>query len=157
MDGEPLATCVENYMNLPSTQGDPAHFDGNSQGCRMVHVVLAGFSPSQHCPHVALTPTPDMTGSIKCQESKDEQPSSLFNAQDLELLERFQLAVGVDPETGFHVRNATEELVIANDTASVNQTSDDDMEEDVDCWLWCWIQSVFSLDGDDGESDGFLR
>lgn len=60
----PVENCVEKLASIPIT--DQAYIDGNSQGCRFLHTVLAQYD-NKHCAHLAFEPTLDRDGKIKCQ------------------------------------------------------------------------------------------
>lgn len=124
VDGLPQANCLEKFNNLPVLNSDRAHVDGNSKGCRELHVVMAEMDPKGHCPHIAYTPTEDPEGRIKCQESQELQPEDYFTQDDFDFFNRLQETVGVDPIRGFKLKEEYE--TEANITSDV--VPDDEAE-----------------------------
>lgn len=76
--------CVQKLAALPIAEGSDVYFDGNSQGCRIVHAVLAQVN-EKHCAHLAFEPTADTDGKIKCQESLGYLRTDFFEESDIEV------------------------------------------------------------------------
>lgn len=92
--------CINTLNTLPTTEGSDHYIDGNSQGCRALHAVLASTNPSQHCAHLSFTPLLDPNGNIKCQASKGRSPTDLFTESDFTALRHFAVKHGIDPDLG---------------------------------------------------------
>lgn len=91
--------CVNRLASLPTTRD--GRFDNDSQGCRFLHATLASANPQLHCAHVALEPTADPNGNIKCSVSDNIQVSSLFSDSDISFFNGYSSEVGIDPSLGF--------------------------------------------------------
>ena len=102
VDKEQQGNCENRLAALPTTQGDSKDIDGNSQGCRDLHAVLASINPQNHCPHISLSPLADPSGQIKCQDSSrmNIRPSDLFSEADFAAFDEFAIANGFDPQVG---------------------------------------------------------
>lgn len=95
------SSCVDRLHQLPVTEGPLAAIDGNSLGCRVVHAIFARTNPEQHCAHVALDPTPDAKGNIKCQQTEGRSVDELaFSEADWAFYEREMVKLGIDPAVG---------------------------------------------------------
>ena len=92
--------CQATLADLPITEGEQFYADGNSQGCRALHSVLATINPSSHCPHISFSPVPDPKGAIKCQESSGIKPTDLFTPTEFKAYEDFARKNGIGPEIG---------------------------------------------------------
>jgi len=92
--------CKDRLAALPKADPGTGFVDGNSMGCRALHASFA-LKNDNHCAHVALDPTPDPQGNIKCQTSTATAISDLFSNEDLEWFQAFQIEKGFDPEVGF--------------------------------------------------------
>jgi len=90
--------CVKHLALLPVLEG--SHFDGNTQGCRFLHAVLARLN-SKHCAHLAFNPVLDIDGKIKCQESIGLLRSDFFEESDIISHRVFQKNVGIEGGEGF--------------------------------------------------------
>jgi hypothetical protein len=93
------ASCEDDLALLPTIDDPGKRADGNTQGCRGIHVVFADTNP-KHCPHVSLTATPDHKGRIKCQSSANIQVDSLFTDRDVKKYQRFSRRHNIDPDLG---------------------------------------------------------
>ena len=92
LNGSPTEDeCISQLEALPLSSGTERYFDGNDQGCRYVHAVLAA-SNGAHCPHISFVPVEDATGSIKCQTSKNIAVSDLVDETSLALFRDFCLS-----------------------------------------------------------------
>ena len=92
LNGSPTEDeCISQLEALPLSSGTERYFDGNDQGCRYVHAVLAA-SNGAHCPHISFVPVEDATGSIKCQTSKNTAVSDLVDETSLALFRDFCLS-----------------------------------------------------------------
>ena len=100
-DGAAL-DCPAQLAALPNIDVD-GYFDGNSQGCRVLHNFLTRLNPQGHCAHISLTPLRDQLGLIKCQTSERLQVSDLFSAEEIVNFDEFAMRNGVDPVAGFKV------------------------------------------------------
>lgn len=102
------ADCEGALEALPVTESSSTLqvVDSNSQGCRALHAVFAATNPTQHCPHISLTPTPDPDGSIKCDTSQNIQVSDLFAENELERFRVFSEKYGLDPDIGHNYPSA---------------------------------------------------
>jgi len=92
--------CVQNLAALPITEGSHNHVDGNSQGCRFLHAMMATFNV-KHCAHLAFNPMFDTDGKIKCQESLGLLRSDLFDESDIISHMAFQKNVGIKAGSGY--------------------------------------------------------
>jgi len=90
--------CETTLAALPLTTD--GYVDGNSQGCRALHAVLATAN-LDHCAHLSFKPKEDPNGKIKCQESKGVLPQELFDSEDFASYEEFEVEVGIDPSVGY--------------------------------------------------------
>ena len=77
------------------------YFDGNSQGCRLLHSVFAQGNPEAHCAHLAINATMDPLGIFKCQNSSSTPPSDLFTDEEFKLFDEFANLYDVDPAIGY--------------------------------------------------------
>ena len=96
--------CIAGLTSLPAYQGNLSYIDGNSQGCRFLHAVLARQNPELHCAHVTLNTTdPDPSGSVKCSVSDGLLPENYFSPGELGQFADFCRSVGIDPDLGYKV------------------------------------------------------
>lgn len=79
-----MEECQSRLGSLPTAQGSESYFDGNSQGCRVLHAVFASHNPKQHCPHIGFVPQADPTGIVKCQTSQEIRVDTLFTPMEVE-------------------------------------------------------------------------
>lgn len=101
----PVENCEEKLAALPIVT-EQANIDGNSQGCRFIHAVLATFNDF-HCPHIAFEPTEDRNGEIKCQTSENIEASDFFEESEFLLYKEYQKSVGIPPGVGYVVKQAS--------------------------------------------------
>jgi len=96
-------TCETDLAALPATTDPIDNVEGNSQGCRALHAVLALSSPEQHCPHVGLAPLADPKGRFKCQNTTSSLPTELLDEEDFEAFRVYAESQGFDPEIGHRI------------------------------------------------------
>ena len=94
------ADCNERLAALPKLTQPNARFDGNTLGCRALHATFAATN-TKHCGHIAIDPTADPDGEVKCQNSAFIPIDSLFTEFDFSWFRRFQEKSGFDPNQGF--------------------------------------------------------
>ena len=91
LNGSPTEDeCISQLEALPLSSGTESYIDGNDQGCRYVHAVLAA-SNGAHCPHISFVPVEDAHYSI-CQTSKNIAVSDLVDETSLALFRDFCLS-----------------------------------------------------------------
>ena len=79
--------CKKQLKKLKLTEGKPSYVDGNTQGCRTLHSMLA-LTNSDHCPHLSFQPVEDINGKVKCQKSAKISPTNLFDVDEIAGLEK---------------------------------------------------------------------
>jgi len=95
----PISNCTDELADLEVlTEG---YFDGNSQGCRLLHSVMAQENPEVHCAHIAINATVDPFGKIKCQQSSFTPTSDLFTDEEFKLFDEFANLYDIDPAIGY--------------------------------------------------------
>lgn len=92
--------CESRLAALPATQGTLHYIDGNTQGCRFLHSVLARYNPTTHCPHLSLEPISDPNGLVKCQSSKGATPEDYFTPSDFDKYRQYCKTVNINPDIG---------------------------------------------------------
>lgn len=94
--------CEGALASLPTLEGPSNHFDGNSQGCRVLHAAFASTNPdpNQHCPHISFAKIPDARDRFKCQDTSSTPPSDLFTDNDFASYRAFSEKNGIDPAVG---------------------------------------------------------
>jgi hypothetical protein len=94
--------CKKRLERLPVLQGD-SYIDGDSQGCRVLHAVLAEGNPDLHCAHINFKDLPDPNGNIKCSVSAGIDPDDLFDEGDFGFYNDLCDSYDIDPEIGYIV------------------------------------------------------
>ena len=92
--------CVNRLSNALPVLED-GYFDGDSQGCRVLHTALAISNPDLHCPHINLKAEADSNGNTKCFESSNIDPDDLFDDDDYEIFNATCIKYGIDPDIGY--------------------------------------------------------
>jgi len=91
--------CTDKLAGLEvSTHG---YLDVDSQGCHIFHATLAEQIPVKHCAHIAINPTADPFGAVKCHASIFSQPEAFFKAEELELFDEFANLHNIDLAIGY--------------------------------------------------------
>ena len=88
------AACVAELSTRNETDGPWAHFDADTQGCRLLHAVFANEN-SDHCAHISLTPMADPNGVTKCHVSSGYSPMDMFSEDDMNQYESYAAKRGL--------------------------------------------------------------
>ena len=95
---EPPDNCMAQLTALEQVSAD-GRIDGNTEGCRMLHSVLAQ-ERNVHCPHISFEPMADVQGKIKCQTEGTLTVVDLFTQDDLDAYADYASGRGLDPDVG---------------------------------------------------------
>jgi len=96
---DPIPNCTDKIAMLPIL--NDGYVDGNSQGCRVLHTILAIGRPKTHCAHIAINPTRDPSGLFKCQTSLFMEPKDFFTDEEFSYHDEYARSQGIDPAVGF--------------------------------------------------------
>ena len=105
-----IKSCTEKLSLLPRREEVDGFLydDGNTIGCRTVHMFLAQKNNEDHCPHISLVPIEDKNGLTKCSKSKHLNQSDYFSSQSFDGFDRIANAYGMDPEKPISIVAETE-------------------------------------------------